>query len=111
MNLFLRSDHAQSNNDLEGFSLPCSGIDAVYYNDGDDDMSFVDDLRSVFATAGISFTFIGPQSAWWHQHRSGAVDKSSSTYFKIDSHLTRRVHGETDLLCKLRETSESKFKA
>jgi hypothetical protein len=57
---FLALGPRASNNDLKGFSCPCSAIDTVYYNDGGGDTLFVEDLRLAFATAGIRFIFFGP---------------------------------------------------
>jgi hypothetical protein len=44
-----------SNCEPKGFQLPCSGVDAVIYNDGGGDTYFVDELRSAFRWGGFPF--------------------------------------------------------
>ena len=44
-----------SNCDPKGFTLPCSGIDAVIYDDGGGEIYFVDELRSAFRWGGFPF--------------------------------------------------------
>jgi hypothetical protein len=44
-----------SNCEPKGFRLPCSGVDAVIYNDGGGDIYFVDELRSAFRWGGFPF--------------------------------------------------------
>jgi hypothetical protein len=44
-----------SNCDPKGFPTPCSGVDAVIYNDGAGDTYFVDELREAFRWGGFPF--------------------------------------------------------